>query len=121
VPVALASVAEPLSSELADGLIEQGSSDLRRHPGARGFVHRRLGTLRALEDDPPLAQHEPLARLATSMTSHPQSSKPSSTLGNGPTNPWSKSNSLSLYQNQGDSNRISLNRLKGIAKTGAVN
>src|ERR1700722_9932117 len=31
----------------------------------------------------------------------PQSSKPSSTLRNGPTSPWSKSNSPSLHQNQG--------------------
>ena len=34
-----------------------------------------------------------------------QSSKPRSTLRNGPTNPRSKSNSPSLHQNQGDSHR----------------
>jgi putative transposase len=40
---------------------------------------------------------------ATSATSHPQSSKPRSKMPNGATNPWSKSNSPSLRQNQGDS------------------
>ncbi|WP_228032577.1 hypothetical protein, partial [Mycolicibacterium sp. P9-22] len=39
----------------------------------------------------------------TSETYRPASSKPSSTLRNGPTNPWSKSNSESLHQDQGDS------------------
>src|ERR1700686_3979043 len=41
--------------------------------------------------------------MATWVTFHPQSSKPSSTLRNGPTNPWSKSNSPSLHPNQCDS------------------
>ena len=31
--------------------LESGDGDLRRHPGARGFVHRGLGALRAVEDD----------------------------------------------------------------------
>lgn len=45
----------------------------------------------------------PGACTATSTTYHPRSSKPRSTLQNGPTRPWSKSNSPSLHQNQGDS------------------
>jgi hypothetical protein len=43
---------------------------------------------------------------ATSATSHPQSSKPRSKMPNGATNPWSKSNSPSLRQNQGDSAQL---------------
>ena len=50
----------------------------------------------------PLAQHT-TACTATSATSHQQSSSRRSTLRNGPTNPWSKSNSPSLHQTQGDS------------------
>src|ERR1700694_4118504 len=45
----------------------------------------------------------PAGCMATWVTFHPQSSKPSSTLRNGPTNPWSKSNSPSLHPNQCDS------------------
>ena len=45
----------------------------------------------------------PPASTATSTTSRRPSSKPRSTMHNGPTNPWSKSNSPSLRQNQGDS------------------
>jgi hypothetical protein len=37
--------------------------------------------------------------MATSKTYRPQSSKPRSTLRNGPTYPWSKSNNPSLHQN----------------------
>ena len=45
-----------------------------------------------------LPQHQAPARL-TSTTYRPQSSRPRSTLQNGPTRPWSKSNSPSLHQN----------------------
>jgi len=41
--------------------------------------------------------------MATSVTCHRRSSKPRSTLRNGPTNPWSKSNSRSLHRTQGAS------------------
>ena len=41
----------------------------------------------------------PGACTATSTTYRPQSSRPRSTLQNGPTRPWSKSNSPSLHQN----------------------
>ena len=51
----------------------------------------------------PLAQHQPPPRLPQRHTA--RESKPPSTLQNGPTNPWSKSNSPSLHQNQGDSVR----------------
>jgi len=47
----------------------------------------------------------PAAYTATSATSHPQNSKPPSTMIHGPTNPWSESNSPSLQQNQGVSRR----------------
>jgi hypothetical protein len=40
------------------------------------------------------------------MTYLRQSSKPRSTLQTGPTKPWSKSNSPSLHQTQGDSNQV---------------
>src|SRR5690606_15108480 len=40
---------------------------------------------------------------ATWPTCHQQSSRRGSTLRNGPTNPWSESNSPSLHQTQGDS------------------
>jgi putative transposase len=45
---------------------------------------------------------------ATSTTHPQQSSKPSSTLRNGPTNPRSKSNSPSLHENQGGSKPLNL-------------
>ena len=47
--------------------------------------------------------HNTTGCTATSTTYRQQSSKPRSTLRNGPTNPRSKSNSPSLHQNQGDS------------------
>ena len=72
----------------------------------------RTGPHRALEDRRgrraghpelgPLAQHQPAARLPRRRpTSRVRSQR--STLRNGPTNPWSKSNSPSLHQTQGDS------------------
>lgn len=42
-------------------------------------------------------------QVAVHVRTDDDSTKPHSTLRNGPTNPWSKSNSPSLYQNQGDS------------------
>ena len=49
--------------------------------------------------------HNTTACTATSATSHQQSSSKRSTLRNGPTNPWSKSNSPSLHQTQGQSSK----------------
>ena len=47
--------------------------------------------------------HNPPACMATSATSHQQSSSRRSTLRNGPANHWSKSNSPRLHQAQGGS------------------
>jgi len=49
----------------------------------------------------------PGACTATSTTYRPQSSKPRSTPQNGPTSPWSKSNSPSLHQNPSEPGRFS--------------
>jgi transposase InsO family protein len=48
--------------------------------------------------------HNPAALMAISTMYRQQGSKPRSTLRSGPTNPWSKSNSPSLHQNQRYSN-----------------
>ena len=86
----------------------QVRADLRTGP------HRPLEDRRGRRTGHPglgaLAQHQ-RACTATSTTYRPQSSKPRSTLRNGPTNPWSKSNSPSLHQNQGDSSSTTLRAL----------
>jgi len=98
-------VGDSYDNALAETVNGYYQAELIYRPARRG-PRRRSGT----SDWPPsggCTGTTPPACTATSTTYRPPSSKPRSTLRNGPTNPWSNPNRPGLHQTQGGSLRIS--------------
>ena len=100
----IGTVGDSYDNALAETVNGYYKAELIYGPARTGAVEDRRGR-RAGHPRTGCTGTTPTACTATSATYRPQSSKPRSTLRNGPTNPWSKSNSPSLHQNQGDSTR----------------
>ena len=98
----IGTVGDSFDNALAETVNGYYKAELIRGPARTRTLEDRRGRRARHPGLGPLAQPRPPARLPRRRpTSRVRSQR--STLRNGPTNPWSKSNSPSLHQTQGDS------------------